>query len=75
MTLSGSPVFSPGFAIVSRAGLANLNGNTFSGSSGASSPRYSATANGVIFTSGAATTYLPGDSAHATPTGTGGQYV
>ena len=49
VTLSGSPVFSTGFAIVSRAGLANLNGNTFSGSSGASSPRYSATANGVIF--------------------------
>jgi hypothetical protein len=49
-----------------------IDGNTFAGAA-ATGSRYAITANGVVYTSGAATTYLPGNTAGST--GTGGQYV
>lgn len=71
VTLTGTPAFTVGFSDAELNSTQQLNGITFSGS--ATGPRYSATANSVIYTNGAGATYLPGNSAGSTATG--GQYV
>lgn len=73
ITLTGSPVFSGTFAIASNAGRIKCPGNTFSGSAGAVTVRYSAVSNGVINTGGGGATYIPGTSAGSVATG--GQYI
>lgn len=70
ITLSGSPVFSGGFAGATRQGQIICAGDTFSGGTGSSSLRYNAATQGLIDTSGAGSTYLPGDTA-GTNDGTG----
>jgi hypothetical protein len=62
ITLSGSPVFSAGFANCARQSRIICGTNTFSGSSGSSSLRYAITTMGLIDTSGGGATYLPGDT-------------
>lgn len=69
VTLSGSPVFSTAFARAGDGGQIYASGNTYSGSSGASSKRFVADRGGLIYTNGAALTYFPGDTAG---TGSGG---
>lgn len=72
LTLTGTPVFSNGFAYASRTGVVAVNGNTFSGSAGTGN-RYLIDTNGVVYTgTSGTTTYLPGTTI-TTPT-TGGQY-
>lgn len=73
ITLTGSPVFSGAFALAGRGGVVECQTNTFSGSAGATTVRYNAIHNGVIFTNGASSTYLPGTAIGTTATG--GQYV
>jgi hypothetical protein len=63
VTLSGSPVFSNGFARALRQGQIVCGGSTFSGSTGASSLRYALLTQSLIDTSGGGATYLPGDTA------------
>ena len=70
VTLSGSPVFSAGFAKAIRQAQIICSGCTFSGSSGSSSLRYALLTQGLIDTAGAGATYLPGDTA-GTNDGTG----
>lgn len=67
VTLTGSPVFSTAFARVSNLGYATFEAVTFSGSAGATTPRYTVTDHGVIYVAGAGTTFLPGTAAHGTP--------
>lgn len=71
VTITGTPAFSTAFAYCQILGQQLLDGNTFSGS--ATGPRYSAISNGVLYTAGGGSTYLPGNSAGSTATG--GQYV
>lgn len=66
VTISGTPAFSPA-AVSNSNGNLILYGQTFSGS--ATGQRYSISLNSVINVNGAATTYLPGNSAGATATG------
>lgn len=74
ITISGTPAYSVAFAECNMSGGTMLvNGNTYSGS--ATGPRYTVYLNGVIQTGGGGATYFPGNSAHATPTATGGQYA
>lgn len=70
-TLTGTPNFAVAFAGVNIGGTLHVNGMTFSGSG--TGPRYSASANGVIFTNGGGANYFPGNSAGSTATG--GQYI
>lgn len=63
VTLSGSPVFSTAFAFAGNMSLLVVNGNTFSGAAGATTPRYNVSNNATISTGGAGTSYLPGTSA------------
>jgi len=63
ITLSGSPVFSGGFAKCARQSRIVCSSNTFSGATGSSSLRYALVTMGLIDTGGAGATYLPGDSA------------
>lgn len=70
ITISGTPAFATAFAAAIFAGVLQVIGSTFSGS--ATGPRYLASANGVINTSGAGATYFPGNSSGTSPTG--GQY-
>ncbi len=72
ITLSGSPVFSVGFAEVQFGEIATV-GMTFSGATGASSPRYSAIGNGLINTFGGGLNYFPGTVAGTSASG--GQYL
>ena len=69
---AGAPAFSSAFANISNLGIAFVDGNTFTGT-GATGSRYAVVGNGVLYTAGAATTYLPGNAVGTT--GTGGQYV
>lgn len=71
VTVTGTPSFSRAFALASRVGVVQVNANTYSGS--ATGSRYNASSNGVIFTNGGSSAYLPGNSSGATATG--GQYV
>jgi hypothetical protein len=73
VTLSGSPVFTSAFAYGSNGGMLTVNGNTFSGAAGATTPRYSASIMAWIDSAGSGTTYLPGTSAGTVSTG--GQYI
>lgn len=71
-TISGTPAFSVGFVNITESGSSLASSAvTFSGS--ATGPRYIATLNGTINTSGSGANYFPGDSAGSTATG--GQYV
>jgi hypothetical protein len=71
VTVSGTPAWGSAFLVCQRLSETEI-GATFSGS--ATGPRYTVSGNSncVVFGNGA--TYLPGNAAHATPTGTGGQY-
>lgn len=71
VTLTGTPAFSSYFANVEGCSVAQLNGNTYSGSG--TGNRYYIQTNGVIQTYGGGGTYLPGNVAGATATG--GQYA
>jgi len=70
ITLSGSPVFSSGFASAGRMGMLVSSGCTFSGSTGSSSKRYAVATLSLIDTSGGGASYFPGDTA-GTNDGTG----
>ncbi len=70
VTLSGTPAFGSAFVLGTTAGMAVLNGNSFSGS--ATGKRYDVALNGGVNVSGAGVNYLPGDVAGTTATG--GQY-
>jgi len=61
ITISGTPAFSVAFAEGIVGGQVIVNSDTFSGS--ATGSRYSANSMGMVYTGGAGTTYLPGDSA------------
>jgi hypothetical protein len=69
---TGTVAFSSAFVTSSFVGVVFIDSNTFAGAS-ATGSRYSITANGVVYTAGAAATYLPGNAAGTT--GSGGQYV
>lgn len=71
VTIGGTPAFSNTFASVSLGATLLAFSNTYSGA--ATGKRYAIASNGQVFTNGAATTYLPGDTAGTTATG--GQYV
>lgn len=68
---AGTPAFSGAFANIGNVGIAFVDSLTFSGT-GATGSRYAVTGNGVLYTGGAATTYLPGNAVGTTATG--GQY-
>jgi hypothetical protein len=70
VTLSGTPAFSGVFA-ASYFSFSTIAGITWSGS--ATGKRYDASQNGIINTSGQATTWLPGNISGTTATG--GQYT
>ena len=70
ITITGTPAFSTAFAQAAIVGLVEAIGNTFMYS--ATGLRYQAATNGVIYTNGQPTTYLPGGTAGTTATG--GQY-
>ena len=67
VTISGTPAFSTGYAVVDMAGSIQCASQTFSGA--ATGPRYSAQKNGVIDTNGGGASYLPGNSAGSATTG------
>lgn len=69
---AGTPAFSGAFANISNLGIAFVDTNTFTGT-GATGSRYAVVGNGVLYVSGAATTYLPGNAVGTTATG--GQYL
>jgi hypothetical protein len=71
ITATGSPTFSGGFISANYAGFIAAAGLTFSGT--VSGPRYTAAANGVIYTNGGGASYFPGSTTGSTATG--GQYV
>jgi hypothetical protein len=71
VTLTGTPAFSSGFVNAQQSSAVNSLGVTWSGA--ATGPRYSATLNGVIYTTGSGANYFPGNSAGSTATG--GQYA
>lgn len=60
MTLTGTPAFT-NFAVADYLGQVNIAGMTFSGS--ATGARYNIAGNSLVYTGGAATTYLPGSTA------------
>jgi hypothetical protein len=72
ITTTGTVAFSGAFVTSSFVGVVIIDGNNFAGAS-ATGSRYAITANGVVYTAGAATTYLPGNAAGSTSAG--GQYV
>lgn len=71
VTITGTPAFSAAFAYCYQLSDIPCYSCTFSGS--ATGKRYDIATNGVVFTNGAATTYLPGGTAGTTATG--GQYA
>jgi hypothetical protein len=72
ITTTGTVAFSGAFVTSSFLGVVFIDASTFTGAS-ATGSRYSISANGVVYTAGAATTYLPGNAAGSTASG--GQYV
>lgn len=72
VTLTGSPVFVSGFVNVTQNATVSAS-TSFSGATGASSLRYSATMNGTIQTFGGGANVFPGTVAGTTSTG--GQYA
>jgi hypothetical protein len=71
ITITGTPAFSLAFLYMRCAGVIVVNSTTFTGS--ATGVRYNLNLNSACFVNGAATTYLPGDTAGTTATG--GQYA
>ena len=71
VTITGTPAFSNTFAGAERCGILEVYSNTYTGS--ATGVRYRVSTNGVVFTNGGGSTYLPGDSAGIATTG--GQYT
>lgn len=71
-TLSSTPAFSVAFIALTRACTLDYDANTFNGT-GATGKRYDSIGNSVIYTNGAASTYIPGDVAGTTATG--GLYI
>lgn len=71
ITITGTPAFSVAFSRARISSAIIISANTFSGS--ATGKRYDASSNGIIYTNGAASTYLPGNVAGTTATG--GQYA
>lgn len=61
ITLSGTPAFNWQFANAQFGGGCIVDGCTFSGSG--TGPRYNAASQGFVYTAGAGTSYLPGNSA------------
>jgi hypothetical protein len=72
VTTTGTIAFSGAFVTSSFVGVVFIDSDSFAGAS-ATGSRYSITANGVVYTAGAASTYLPGNAAGSTATG--GQYI
>ena len=72
ITITGTPAFTR-FANCNNLGMMLVNSNTFSGA--ATGRRFFVGLNGVIQTSGAGLTYLPGDAAGVEETSTGGKYA
>lgn len=72
VTITGTPAFGIAFARGANLGLIYL-ASTVTWSGSATGLRYTITGNGVIFTNGQATTWLPGGTAGTTATG--GQYL
>jgi len=70
VTLTGTPTFTV-FVNCQQAGVVNSLGVTWTGA--ATGSRYTATLNGVIYTTGSGPNYFPGNSAGTTATG--GQYT
>ena len=70
VTLTGTPAFGTAFALGSRIGKIEANGNTYSGS--ATGTRYTADLNALLYTKGGGANYFPGNAAGAVATG--GQY-
>jgi hypothetical protein len=70
VTLTGSPVFTTGFGFAGRQSRVVIFATTFSGATGASSPRYSLKSGGLVDVNGQGTSYLPGTVA-GTNDGTG----
>lgn len=71
VTLSGSPVFTSGFASCSRQSLIVAGGTiAFSGATGSGSKRYELLSAGSLDVGGAGTSFFPGDTA-GTDDGTG----
>jgi hypothetical protein len=62
VTLSGSPTWSTAFATATNNGFIIALSSNVSFSGSASGPRYLATANGLIQTNGAASTFFPGST-------------
>jgi len=73
VTITGTPAFAGAFC--SAIGLCYVWAEAITFSGAATGPRYTVTQGSILYTAGAATTYLPGNAAHATPTATGGQYI
>lgn len=72
ITLTGTPAFATSFVDIETAGILIINTTTtYTGS--ATGKRYNASTNGVIYTNGQATTFLPGSIVGTTATG--GQYA
>jgi hypothetical protein len=71
VTSTGTVAFSGAFVTSSYVGAVFIDNDIFGAS--ATGSRYSITANGVVYTGGAAATYLPGNAAGSTSAG--GQYV
>lgn len=71
VTLTGTPAFTIAFIQCGYNGTAFIDGNTYTGA--ATGSRYNISANAVVYTGGAATTYPPGNAVGTTATG--GQYV
>lgn len=67
VTITGTPNFSNAYLFARNVSQAQLAGNTYSGS--ATGVRYSLSHNAVCNVNGAATTYLPGNSAGSTASG------
>lgn len=70
ITLTGTPAFAGAFALAVLGGTLFVGSALFSGA--ATGVRYSATLNGVIFTSNGGANFFPGNAAGSTATG--GQY-
>lgn len=73
VTLTGTPAWGVAFLNLVGISYATFEAVTFSGA--ATGPRYTVTQNSVCYVAGAGTSFLPGNAAHGTPTGSGGQYI
>lgn len=72
-TISNTPAWSSAFVVATMGSVLQWQASTCTFSGSATGVRYATTTNGLINTSGGASTYFPGDSAGTTATQ--GQYV